>query len=96
MTGLLSLARAAPGKAVSWLLDSIKARRTEPAKASELIEDRRLWSRMREVMGTPVRKASGRVVMRLCDSFRDRRDCSGAKQPAVRVTVGDRTEMGGC
>ena len=60
-----SLPRASPGKSVSWLSESRKATRLELVKASALMVARRLWSMMREVMGSPVRKPSGRLLMRL-------------------------------
>ena len=58
-----SFCRAGPGNCVSWLSVSMKAMRRELVKASGPMVPSWLWSMISEVMGTPVRKWSGRAVM---------------------------------
>lgn len=58
-----SFCRAGPGNCVSWLSVSMKAMRRELVKASGPMVLSWLWSMISEVMGTPVRKWSGRAVM---------------------------------
>lgn len=58
-----SFCRAGPGNCVSRLSVSMKAMRRELVKASGPMVPSWLWSMISEVMGTPVRKWSGRAVM---------------------------------
>ena len=58
-----SFCRAGPGNCVSWLSVSMKAMRRELVKASGPMVPSWLWSMISEVIGTPVRKWSGRAMM---------------------------------